>query len=548
MKPKVSNKYTLILGILLLAAGWKAVLAALGAFPFNSDEAVVALMARHILQGERPVFFYGQSYMGSLDAYLIAAGFWLLGEQVWVIRLVQGLLYTGLIGTTIWLGKEALGSLEKGILAGGLLIFPTVNMTLYTTVTLGGYVESLIAGNLILVAAVRIAQILDDQPGEAHQFPFWLWNLAFGIICGLGLWILGLTVVYMIPAAIFLVWKNFRRAARTRSWSISIYSGMLWVLGAVVGSTPWWIYALTHGFTRLIGELAGSAVSVEQGTWIARIVQHFANFGLLGLTVLTGLRPPWEVRWLALPLAPFVLAIWFGVGIWAVRRVLRKGQAASRSRLLIGVCLVLVIAFLVTPFGVDPSGRYFLPLGVIFSLIAADCLLEIRIKQSGWKFAAAALLVVFNIAGTVQCALANPPGITTQFNPETQVDHRYDAELARFLLSEGETRGYTDYWVSYPLAFLSQEQLIYIPALPYHADLRYTSRDDRYPAYDRMVAGSSRVAYITAGHPLLDALLRKSLRQNGVAWEEKTIGDFRVFYHLSWKATPQSLSISDLFQ
>ena len=64
-----------------------------GVVPFNADEAVVGLMARHILQGERPIFFYGQAYMGSLDAFLIALGFSLFGEQVWVIRMIQTLLY-----------------------------------------------------------------------------------------------------------------------------------------------------------------------------------------------------------------------------------------------------------------------------------------------------------------------------------------------------------------------------------------------------------------------------------------------------------------------
>ena len=98
----------LILGAAALA--WKGLLLALDSVPFNSDEAVVALMARHILLGERPIFFYGQAYMGSLDAFLVAGGFWLFGEQVWVIRLVQGLLYVGLIITTIGLGQEAYGA------------------------------------------------------------------------------------------------------------------------------------------------------------------------------------------------------------------------------------------------------------------------------------------------------------------------------------------------------------------------------------------------------------------------------------------------------
>ncbi len=57
----------------------KIVLLSAGVIPFNADEAVVALMARHITMGARPLFFYGQAYMGSLDAFLRRAGvlgFW----------------------------------------------------------------------------------------------------------------------------------------------------------------------------------------------------------------------------------------------------------------------------------------------------------------------------------------------------------------------------------------------------------------------------------------------------------------------------------------
>ena len=91
--------------ILLISAAWKALLYVWDVAPFNSDEAIVALMARHILQGQHMTWFYGQHYMGSLDAYLIAGGFALFGEQVWVVRLTQGLLYMGTLVTTalLWM-------------------------------------------------------------------------------------------------------------------------------------------------------------------------------------------------------------------------------------------------------------------------------------------------------------------------------------------------------------------------------------------------------------------------------------------------------------
>jgi hypothetical protein len=50
-----------LLVLLALAAALRLLLAALQLVPFNADEAVVGLMARHILAGERPVFFYGQA-------------------------------------------------------------------------------------------------------------------------------------------------------------------------------------------------------------------------------------------------------------------------------------------------------------------------------------------------------------------------------------------------------------------------------------------------------------------------------------------------------
>ncbi|HXL36592.1 MAG TPA: hypothetical protein VN954_05260, partial [Ktedonobacteraceae bacterium] len=38
---------------------------------FNSDEGTMGIMALHIAsRGDHPVFYYGQHFMGTLDAYL----------------------------------------------------------------------------------------------------------------------------------------------------------------------------------------------------------------------------------------------------------------------------------------------------------------------------------------------------------------------------------------------------------------------------------------------------------------------------------------------
>src|SRR3954471_11931915 len=53
----------------------------------DSDEAVMGLMATNVLHGHIPIFFYGQSYMGSLEAFLAAAWFAISSATPFVLKL-----------------------------------------------------------------------------------------------------------------------------------------------------------------------------------------------------------------------------------------------------------------------------------------------------------------------------------------------------------------------------------------------------------------------------------------------------------------------------
>src|SRR5690554_1891314 len=74
--------------VLALALGLRLALIVSPHGWLEADEAIVGLMARNILQGERPIFYWGQSYMGALEAYLAAAVFALLGSSTAALRLV----------------------------------------------------------------------------------------------------------------------------------------------------------------------------------------------------------------------------------------------------------------------------------------------------------------------------------------------------------------------------------------------------------------------------------------------------------------------------
>jgi hypothetical protein len=177
------------------------------------------------------------------------------------------------------------------------------------------------------------------------------------------------------------------------------------------------------------------------------------------------------------------------------------------------------------------------------ALFAADMIWQLREKPAAW--ALVGLLLVYQFWGIWQSVNRYPPGITTQFFEPTQIDHRYDAALMDFLRKHGETRGYGNYWVAYPLAFLSQEELIFTPRLPYHLDFRYTPRDNRYDPYNEMVETADRVAYITTNHTPLDQWIRERFTMLDVQWEEAEIGDYHLFFKLSRLVRPEEIGLGE---
>jgi hypothetical protein len=485
-------------------------------------------MARHILEGARPVFFYGQAYMGSLDAALVAGGFALLGQEVLVVRIVQSLLYAATAATTVALAWKVTGSRRASLAAGLLMAVPTVNIMLYTTVSLGGYGEALLLGNLLVLTALWIA----EHPQAKGAYLLW------GGLAGLGLWGFALTLVFSIPAGVLALWSGSKeRQGLAGRW-------LLLIAGFALGGAPWLAWAAMNGIGALVSEAGGAAIAgASPAGWAEAFGFHLVNLLLFGLTVTIGLRPPWSTQLLAPWLAPIAVAFWIAASVAAFRSIRQMG---SPGRVVAGVAVTLLAGFLLTPFGVDASGRYFLPLAAPMAILGGGLFAALEERgRRPFAWAALGALLAFNLWGNLETALQDPPGITTQFDAVTQIDHRQDPELIAFLREAGETRGFTNYWVSYPLAFLSQEEFIYVPRLPYHQDFSYTPRDDRYEPYREAVLRSARVAYITTRHPALDERLRAAFGDLDVTYKEAVIGDYHVFYDLSRPIRPAEIGLGE---
>src|SRR5439155_5825599 len=76
----------------------------------DADEAVLGLMARHILHGHFPIFFYGQNYLGSIEAFWTAVLFALFGATPLVLKFGALSWFCALLPVQYFLAREvALG-------------------------------------------------------------------------------------------------------------------------------------------------------------------------------------------------------------------------------------------------------------------------------------------------------------------------------------------------------------------------------------------------------------------------------------------------------
>jgi hypothetical protein len=227
---------------------------------------------------------------------------------------------------------------------------------------------------------------------------------------------------------------------------------------------------------------------------------------------------------------------------------LKKRKIMSREipifLALIGIIFFVVVGFIFTSFGIDPSGRYFLPIVFSMSVFSGFALVKLNNKVI---YALATITLVFQIYGTWISGIQKPY-ITTQFYSPAQVDHTRIDELQQFLTSEEEYYGFSNYWISYPLAFVSAEKIISIPKLPYHQDLRYTERDNRISKYNELLESGDSYFYITSNNPELDELLVRALLEREVDYQQKQINDYHIFYNLSQKITPEELGITNEFK
>lgn len=177
----------------------------------NADEGTMGIMALHIAyRGERPIFFYGQDYMGVLEAYLAAAVFHIFGASVFTLRLVTMLLFA-LFLTGIYLLASLLYTKKLALVTLALLSLGSVIMLDTELIALGGYPELLLFGTLAFLLASWLAISSGQYWSLRRQLLRFIALGAWGLVVGLGFWsdyaLLSLALISLLLLLVFC-WRD----------------------------------------------------------------------------------------------------------------------------------------------------------------------------------------------------------------------------------------------------------------------------------------------------------------------------------------------------
>ena len=216
-----------LLRVLLVALKWPLL---------NSDEGIMGIMALHIADhGEHPIFYYGQNYMGALDAYIGASLFQVFGSSISTLRFSIILLYIPFMAamyfltSALYTKRLALGSLVLLSLGSIPILILEVSPIVYPDILFFGASAFLLATWLTLSYNQDIVQ---------HRH--WLRLLGYacwGCVAGLAVWSDPLILPYLASASLLLVVFCWREM-------IFKLGGICLLLGLVVGASPLIMYNL----------------------------------------------------------------------------------------------------------------------------------------------------------------------------------------------------------------------------------------------------------------------------------------------------------------
>jgi hypothetical protein len=403
---------------------------------FDSDQAILGLMAKHLSEGRAfPLFIYGQPYLLGVESWLAVPFFWVAGPTVAALR-ASLIAWNIAVVTLIIVGLHRYCGLRPALaLVVSLFVaFPPPD-TVADLVDAGG-------GNIEPFLVVLVLWFVRARP-------FW-----FGSVLAAG-FLNREFVIYAVPVLVAGQWWSgtLFRMSTVRAWLFSLVA-FLAVWQGVQGLVP---------YSDAMGPGTDGTLPTATRGQLENLSQR-AQFEVRGLperamTVLTagvgGLlggrqtaSEPQGRNWVGI-----VLGLALVAGVVRLGVIWRRGltaPATSFAWYLLGIGVVAAAAYAVARPGEDPVRRYmllslFIPIGLTALWLIVEPVL--RVRQA---------IVAFVVAWAIVAGVDN-----------WSLFHRYRTgavpdpmgEIVSALEARGVSVAEAPYWRAYKLTFLTGERI-----------------------------------------------------------------------------------------
>ncbi len=484
----------------------------------------MAIMALNIAyHGEHPYIYYGQDYMGVIEAYLGAGFFHLFGSpSLFAMRLGVILLVTLFFISTYLLGSlifsKPLALVTLAVLSVGSIPFLTRQM-----IATGGSSQTLLFGSLAFLLATWLALTYQRHAALMIRLRRLLGYGAFGLVVGLGMWSDMIVLPYLAMAGLLLLVFCWRELLLWGGWLAAL-------LGVFIGLQPSLRFNQARGLNPLetLLKLAHGSNAVAPST-LPGILHNVQSTTLVSLPTATGFpfcpvtemaflgdnsphtlqctlaHASWGIGYLLLVVCAFIFALLLLLRLRRPENA-QVGEVERRQLFVRRVALVTLVAtaglnILVYMFSSGPvdqpafHARYLVGL-----LIATPALLAplwsaaSRLNSQGtWVrgkvYACRALLLI------TWCVLFTGTLIAFSEVPAAQASNQQRLDLITNLERIGATHIYTEYWTCNNLAFASNEHVICAVI-----DAHLQPTHNRAPRYYDIVRSDPRAAYMCPIH------------------------------------------------
>ena len=380
----------------------------------DADEAVVGLQVHGILHGTFPVFFPGQGYGGTQEAFLAAPLVALFGLHTWTIRIVVVALWA-VAAVLVWrIGLRVLDR-RRAVLAAVLFWIWPAYFVWKSTRAHGFYGSELVLGLAVLLLVLRVA----ERPLRRDL-------VLLGLALGCGLWSSPQVAIVALPALAWLVWRR-RDVLRGAGYVAG---------GAVVGALPWLLGNLRHDWYSL-------HPGANEGPWSA----HLHNLVVSTLPEALGLRLAWSFEWLGTAALGYLV-----YGLLAAGFVLVLLRRSRRLAPLLLIVVAMPVFYFLSPYTwLQSEPRYLTLVVPVFALLVAWALTT-PIRAA----AALACALALTVAGFVELDRHDVVAFRTE---NVAVPQDLGPVLATL---RGDHLGYAfaSYWIAWRITFESDLHIV----------------------------------------------------------------------------------------